>query len=95
MAQSSVQQDMPGILIVGDAPENLRVLERFLKIKGCGTRPVPSGKLALQAVESDPPDPILLDIHMPGIDGYEVCRRLKENEKLRDIPVLFLSHRRE
>ena len=44
--------------------------------------------MLLQAVESDAPDLLLLDIHMPGIDGYEVCRRLKENEKLRDIPVL-------
>ncbi|MGD0726040.1 MAG: response regulator [Spirochaetia bacterium] len=91
MAQSSIPQDMPGILIVDDAPENLQVLERFLKIKGYRTRPVPSGKRALQEAESEPPDLILLDIHMPEIDGYEVCRRLKENEKLRDIPVLFLS----
>ena len=91
MAQSSVQQDLPCILIVDDAPENLEVLERFLKSKGYRTRPVPSGKLALQAAESDPPDLILLDIHMPEIDGYEVCRQLKENEKLRDVPVLFLS----
>jgi putative two-component system response regulator len=45
----------------------------------------------LQAAENDPPDLILLDIMMPGMDGYEVCRRLKANEKLKDIPVIFLS----
>jgi response regulator RpfG family c-di-GMP phosphodiesterase len=60
-------------------------------IKGYRTRSVPSGKLALEAAESEPPELILLDIHMPEIDGYEVCRLLKENEKVRDIPVLFLS----
>jgi putative two-component system response regulator len=52
---------------------------------------VPSGPLALAAAASDPPDVVLLDISMPEMDGFEVCRRLKEDPRLRDIPVIFIS----
>ena len=79
------------ILIVDDTPENLRVLLELLKRQGYKVRAVPSGKLALQAAASEPPDLILLDIMMPEMDGYEVCRRLKEDPKLSEIPVVFLS----
>ena len=54
-------------------------------------RAVTNGRQALQAVEQDPPDLILLDITMPEMDGYEVCRRLKANERSRDVPVIFLT----
>jgi putative two-component system response regulator len=79
------------ILIVDDTPENLRVLLELLKRQGYKARAVPNGKLALQAAASEPPDLILLDIMMPEMDGYEVCRRLKQDDKLREIPVVFLS----
>jgi putative two-component system response regulator len=79
------------ILIVDDTPENLRVLLELLKRQGYKVRAVPSGRLALQAAASDPPDLILLDIMMPEMDGYEVCRRLKADAKLCEIPVVFLS----
>ena len=79
------------ILIVDDTPENLRVLLELLKQQGYKVRAVPNGKLALQAAASEPPDLILLDIMMPEMDGYEVCRRLKQDAKLCEIPVLFLS----
>ena len=79
------------ILIVDDTPENLRVLLELLKQQGYKVRAVPNGRLALQAASSEPPDLILLDIMMPEMDGYEVCRRLKQDDKLREIPVLFLS----
>ena len=79
------------ILIVDDTPENLRVLLQLLKHQGYKVRAAPNGKLALQAAASDPPDLILLDIMMPEMDGYEVCRRLKQDEQLREIPVVFLS----
>jgi putative two-component system response regulator len=79
------------ILIVDDTPENLRVLLQLLKHQGYKVRAAPNGKLALQAAASDPPDLILLDIMMPEMDGYEVCRRLKQDERLREIPVVFLS----
>ena len=79
------------ILIVDDTPANLQVLSGMLEDRGYATRPVTSGKMALQAAQSDPPDLILLDITMPGMDGYEVCARLKADEKLKDIPVIFIS----
>jgi putative two-component system response regulator len=79
------------ILIVDDTPANLQVLAGMLKKRGFKARPVPSGKLALQAAQSDPPDLILLDITMPGMDGFEVCTHLKADEKLKDIPVIFVS----
>jgi DNA-binding response OmpR family regulator len=50
-----------------------------------------NGQLALTAIEKEPPDIILLDIRMPGMDGYEVCEHLKANEQTRDIPVIFIS----
>jgi len=63
----------------------------MLKGRGCKVRPVPSGPEALQAVQRIPPDLILLDINMPGMSGYDVCKRVKEDPKLKDIPVLFIS----
>ena len=65
------------ILIVDDTPANLQVLSGMLEDRGYVTRPVTSGKMALQAAQNDPPDLVLLDIIMPGMDGYEVCARLR------------------
>ncbi|QWV95175.1 hybrid sensor histidine kinase/response regulator [Geomonas oryzisoli] len=79
------------ILIVDDQPANLQVLSEILKSNGFKVRPVPSGRLALGAAEKEPPDLILLDIMMPEMDGYELCRRLKEMPLLSHIPVIFIS----
>lgn len=79
------------ILVVDDTPANLTLLANMLKDKGCKVRPVPSGKLALKMVEKDPPDLILLDINMPEMNGYEVCQRLKADQRYSDIPVIFIS----
>ena len=79
------------ILIVDDTAANLQVLAGMLKDRGYKVRPVPSGKLALQAAQRDPPDLILLDINMPDMNGYAVCELLKANEKLQGIPVIFIS----
>jgi signal transduction histidine kinase len=79
------------ILIVDDVPENLDLLGTVLRAEGYKVRPAPSGKLALRAAESLPPDLIMLDINMPEMDGYEVCSRLKENPELESIPVIFIS----
>jgi len=79
------------ILIVDDTPENLRVLGDMLDQQGYEVRIATSGPNALENATAAPPDLILLDILMPGMDGYEVCRRLKENDKLRRIPVIFIS----
>ena len=79
------------ILIVDDGPENLHVLCELLRSEGYVARPVSDGALALEAAAAEPPDLILLDIMMPGMDGFEVCRRLKQDARLRDVPVVFLS----
>ncbi len=79
------------ILIVDDTAANLQVLAGMLKERGYKVRPAPSGKLALLAAGRDPPDLILLDINMPEMNGYEVCERLKADDKLQGIPVIFIS----
>ena len=79
------------ILVVDDTPANLQLLAGMLKTHGYRVRPVNSGELALRAVQAEAPDLILLDITMPELDGYEVCRRLKANPAFAEIPVLFIS----
>jgi two-component system sensor histidine kinase/response regulator len=81
----------PSILVVDDTPANLQLLADMLKRRGYRTRPVPSGRLALQAAKADPPELILLDVNMPEMDGYEVCAELKKDPGLAAIPVLFIS----
>ena len=79
------------LLIVDDTPDNLRLLTDMLKQQGYKVRGARSGEMALRAAGSLPPDLVLLDINMPGMDGYEVCRRLKADDTTRGIPVVFLS----
>src|SRR6202171_5901310 len=79
------------IMAVDDQPENRRLLEDMLRQRGYLVRSFPRGRLALAAARQHPPDLILLDINMPEMNDYEVCERLKENEKLTGIPVIFLS----
>ncbi|XHR28943.1 MAG: response regulator [Chthoniobacteraceae bacterium] len=81
----------PTILMVDDVPENLKLLAGILSRKGYKVRPVSSGAHALRAIEKALPDLILLDITMPGMDGYGVCARLKSDEKTEPVPVIFLS----
>jgi PAS domain S-box-containing protein len=79
------------ILAVDDTPESLALLVRTLTPLGYRVRPADSGELALAAAAAEVPDLILLDVRMKGIDGIEVCRRLKEGEATRDVPVLLIS----
>jgi signal transduction histidine kinase len=79
------------ILIVDDNPDNLRVLEQILTADGHKVRAAVNGEIALKAVAARLPDLILLDILMPGMDGFEVCRCLKENPTTVGVPVLFIS----
>ncbi len=81
------------IMIVDDDPENLHVLEETLAASGYDIAIFPDGALALAAARNMPPDLILLDVRMPGLNGYEVCRRLKSSEdpRLRTAPVIFIS----
>jgi len=79
------------ILIVDDTPANLNVLSAILGKRGFRIRPAINGALALKAAQKAAPDLILLDVQMPGLDGYEVCRQLKGDPHTRDIPVIFIS----
>ncbi len=79
------------ILIVDDNPFNLRLLSIMLDKQGYEVRSVTNGNMALRSAINNPPDLILLDIMMSDMNGYQVCEALKENEKTREIPVIFLS----
>src|SRR5687767_4588726 len=91
MKPQSAASQPASILVVDDTPANLQVLTGMLKDRGYKVRPVPGGKLALLAARRDPPDLILLDINMPEMNGYEVCEHLKADDKLKGIPVIFIS----
>lgn len=79
------------ILIVDDTPNNLRLLSSILTEQGHKVRLAPSGSLAITSVKKKAPDLILLDVLMPEINGYEVCKQLKAEDKYKDIPILFIS----
>jgi PleD family two-component response regulator len=79
------------ILIVDDTPDNLRLMAKILSKQAYHVRVAPSGAMALNSIQIEPPDLILLDIMMPQMGGYEVCQRLKADEQTRHIPVIFIS----
>lgn len=79
------------ILIVDDTPANLRLLSNMLTEQDYKVRAVVNGNMALTTSRAIPPDLILLDINMPGMNGYEVCEKLKADERTQDIPIIFIS----
>lgn len=79
------------ILAVDDSAESLQILTEVLANAGYDVRPADTGELALASLGANKPELILLDIRMPGIDGFEVCRRIKAGTETRDIPLIFLS----
>jgi DNA-binding response OmpR family regulator len=79
------------VMVVDDTPANLKLLQEMLQAKGYRVLAFPGGKMALSAAAKNPPDLILLDINMPEMNGFEVCERLKADETLKEIPVLFIS----
>jgi phosphoserine phosphatase RsbU/P len=81
----------PNIMVVDDTPSACNLLENILRKRGCQVCSYPGGHTALAAAAARPPDLILLDVAMPEMNGYEVCTRLKADEKMRDIPVIFIS----
>jgi two-component system, sensor histidine kinase and response regulator len=89
----AMKQDarVASVLVVEDTIESLRLLTDLLDEQGYEVRAVTNGRQALQAVEQDPPDLILLDINMPELDGYEVCRRLRASDRSKDVPVIFIT----
>ena len=84
----------PTVLIVDDAEEILMIMESILA-KEYSLKLFSKPKDAIDYAFSSPPDLVLLDVMMPEIDGFETCRRLKANPKLRDIPVIFLTSKNE
>ncbi len=83
------------ILIVDDTPANIDVLDQILEEEGYKISVAPTGEAALKLAPKINPDLILLDIMMPGIDGFETCRQLKADSLTRDIPILFLTAKNE
>ena len=81
----------PVILVVDDNQQNLDLLQAYLEDIDCRTVPAQDGLQALDVVAKDPPDLILLDIMMPKMSGFEVCRRLKNDPKTADIPVIMIT----
>src|SRR5947209_3703508 len=81
----------PAILIVDDAPANLGVLRDMLRQQGYQTFVATTGERAISIAQRVRPDLILLDVVMPGMDGFETCRRLKGHPATQRIPVIFMS----
>ena len=91
MSDKDVGDYVADILIVDDTPANLDLLSGMLRGSGYRVRPVPNGRLALMAAANQVPDLVLLDINMPEMDGFEVCRRFKANDALEKVPIIFIS----
>lgn len=91
---STLTIDPPTILLVDDTPANLSLLNSLLKDR-YSIKLANSGMKALELAEAAPPDLVLLDVMMPEMDGYEVCRRLKASKETRHVPVVFLTAKSE
>ncbi|MGQ4647275.1 response regulator [Lyngbya aestuarii] len=91
MSQQLTSCTKENILVVDDTPVNLYLLTEMLSEQGYKVRVMPESSLAIKSALANPPDLILLDILMPQMDGYEVCRKLKANQLTKDIPVIFIS----
>lgn len=91
MNSETGNQSAKEILVVDDIPDNLRLLSAILTKKEYEVRKALSSTQAIKSVKTDAPDLILLDIKMPGMDGFEACTRLKQDPQCRNIPVIFIS----
>lgn len=87
----SADTKKPLVLIVDDVPKNLQVLGNILRKKDYNIAAATGGQQALEMVENIAPDLILLDIMMPDVSGFEVCEKLKESDKTKNIPIIFLT----
>lgn len=83
--------DNATILVVDDQPNNIKVLLSFFKKHNFQTRIADSGERALQMLDRFTPDLVLLDVMMPGLNGFETCQRIKADEEKRDIPIIFMT----
>jgi DNA-binding response OmpR family regulator len=83
----------PRVLLVDDDPVIVRLLEVNFRLGGFSVEGAFRGEEALEKARANRPDAVVLDVMMPGFDGYEVCRRLREDPQLADVPVVFLTAR--
>jgi adenylate cyclase len=83
------------ILVVDDVAKNVKLLADVLAAKGWRTSTAASGEEALQRIAADPPDLVLLDVMMPGVDGWSVAVELAADERTRSLPIIFLTARAE
>lgn len=90
-AAAIVEKVSAEILIVDDNPANLETLSAMLRDQAYRVRVAPSGAFALQTIKHNVPDVIMLNVKMPDMDGYELCKRLKASEEWESIPVIFIS----
>ncbi len=91
MTTEQKNEFLGNILVIDDDRAALRVIDQLLTEQGYNVRPVLNPQLALSSAQLEPPDLILLDIIMQSLDGYEVCKALKADERTRDIPIIFIS----
>jgi len=89
--QRKVSRSRPKVLVVDDGEANRELIEACLAGVDCQIQLAEDGPSALQAIEAAPPDLVLLDVQMPGMDGYEVCQRIRADPKLRLIPVVMIT----
>lgn len=89
--ETLIRQNAFKVLIVDDVPENIQILVHLLTEKGLKVNYAESGTKALKAIKNNIPDLILLDVSMPGMDGFEVCEKLKNDPATAHIPVIFLT----
>lgn len=87
----SIDQKTPVILVVDDNQQNLELLQAYLEDMDCITIPANNGQAALDVVEKDSPDLILLDVMMPKMSGFEVCRRIKNDPAKTNIPIIMVT----
>jgi DNA-binding response OmpR family regulator len=85
------QNELNTVLVVDDNSDNLRLLAAILKENQYKIRLAPNGERALATIHKEAPDLILLDVMMPAMDGFEVCRLLKADQETAGIPVIFIS----
>ena len=85
------QEKTPTVLVVDDNQQNLELLLAYLEDMDCETVPASDGPQALKIVAENPPDLILLDVMMPKMSGFEVCRRIKNDPKTTDIPIIMVT----
>jgi len=82
---------VPVVLVVDDNPQNLELILAYLEDMDCRTVAAEGGLEALEIIRKDPPDLVLLDVMMPRISGFEVCRKLKANPQTADIPIIMVT----